>query len=350
MRHSKVRQEDIARAVGVSVSTVSRVLSGAPGISPATAKKVLRVAADLGTPLSVPAEGNAPVAAHRMKRALLFLNQVDQNSGSGSIYHFVMSGIQKAARQAGLRVELASLGEDGNIPERILGGEETGVLFAGVDPSPELLKRLSETGHPAILVNGLDPTMTHDQVAPNNYFGGWLAAQHLLDMGHKRILQLGTQRRPTLAARTQGFLAAIEQADVEGLVCDCVEMENVTEQDAHRAMLALPITDAFPYSAIFCSADIVALTVMQELRLLGIDVPRDVSLLGFNGLPLAEFSSPLLSTLSVDWEYLGKEAIRLLSLRSADPDRPTHQTQTQVVLKRAESIADLSKTKTKSAS
>lgn len=343
MRQAKVRQEDIARAVGVSVSTVSRVLSGAPGIGPATTEKVLRAAAELGTPLTLPTEGDTPAAGPRMQRALLFLRQVDLNSGSGSIYHFVMTGIQKAALQAGLRVELALLGEDGEIPVQILGGPETGVLFAGVDPSPDLLKTLLDTRHPTVLVNALDPTMTHDQVAPNNYFGGWLAAQHFLDMGHRRILQLGTRRRPTLAARTEGFLAAIEQSDDGRLDCDFAEMANVTEQDAHIAMKDLLKDGTFAYSAVFCSADIVALAVMQELRMRGIDVPGQVSLLGFNGLPLAEFSSPLLSTLTVDWEYLGKEAVRLLRLRSADPERPTQQTQTQVLLRQAGSVADLRK-------
>jgi len=343
MRQAKVRQEDIARAVGVSVSTVSRVMSGAPGISPATTKKVLRAAADLGAPLTLPAEGDTSSAGPRMQRALLFLKQVDLNSGSGSIYHFVMTGIRKAALQAGVRVELALLGEDGEIPVQILGGPETGVLFAGVDPSPELLKTLQETRHPTVLVNGLDATMTHDQVAPNNYFGGWLAARHLVDMGHRRILQLGTRRRPTLAARTEGFLAAIAQAGVEGLDCDFLEIANVTEQDAHNAMKDLLTDGTFAYSAVFCSADSVALAVMQELRMRGIDVPGQVSLLGFNGLPLAEFSSPLLSTLIVDWEFLGSEAVRLLRLRSANPERPTQQTQTQVLLRQADSVADLTK-------
>lgn len=339
MRRTKVRQEDIARAVGVSVSTVSRVLSGAPGISPATSKKVLQVAASLGTPLALPElDGSAP-QNHRLERALLFLNQVDRNSGSGSIYHFLVTGIQKAARKVGLRVEVAQLGDDGEIPPSILGGAETGILFAGVDPSIRLKDGLAETRHPTVLVNGLDPTMTHDQVAPNNFFGGWLAAQHLLDMGHRHILHLGTRRRTTLAARSSGFLSAMKKSGFEELEYHAVEIDNVNEREAHIAMESLLKGGRFPYTAVFCAADPVALAVMQELRMQGIDVPGDVSVLGFNGLPLAELSSPLLSTLSVDWEYLGTEAIRLLVSRSADPDRPTQQTLTQVVLKPADSVA-----------
>ena len=342
MRQSRVRQEDIARAVGVSVSTVSRVMSGAPGISPATTKKVLQAAADLGTPVTTSAQAEA-VPAHRMQRALLFLKQVDLNSGSGSIYQFIMAGIQNAARDAGLQIELALLGEDEDIADSILGGPETGILFAGVDPTPGLLEKLDKSTHPAVLVNGLDPTMTHDQVAPNNYQGGWMAAQYLIRMGHRRILHLGTRRRLTLAARSDGFLTAIEQAGIKGLSCDFTEMGNVTEGKAQTAIKQMLSKGHLPYSAIFCSTDIVALTVMQELRKRGMEIPGEVSLLGFNGLPVAEFSSPLLSTLIVDWEFLGQEAIRLLCKRSAEPELPTQQVQTQVILKQAASVANMTK-------
>ena len=341
MRQSRVRQEDIARAVGVSVSTVSRVLSGAPGISPATAEKVMRAAADLGTPVTGPTggPGNA-AAAHKMQRALLFLNQVDINTGSGSIYHFVITGIQKAAKKAGLPIELALLGDDGEIPEKILGGPETGVLFAGVDPCHNVSERLKNKGHPTVIVNGLDPTMRHDQVAPNNFFGGQLAAQYLVSMGHRRILHLGTRRRWTLSARTDGFRAGIDGADVTGLKCDNIELPNVTEHAARVTLNDLLERGDFAYSAVFCAADNVALTAMQELRMRGIEVPRQVSLLGFNGLPVAELSSPLLSTLAVDWEFLGAESIRILALRSLEPLRPTQQIQTQVVLHRGESVIE----------
>ncbi len=341
MRQSRVRQEDIARAVGVSVSTVSRVLSGAPGISPATAEKVMRAAADLGTPVTGPTGGpGSAVAAHKMQRALLFLNQVDINTGSGSIYHFVITGIQKAAKKAGLPIELALLGDDGEIPEKILGGPETGVLFAGVDPCHNVSERLKNKGHPTVIVNGLDPTMRHDQVAPNNFFGGQLAAQYLVSMGHRRILHLGTRRRWTLSARTDGFRAGIDGADVTGLKCDNIELPNVTEHAARVTLNDLLERGDFAYSAVFCAADNVALTAMQELRMRGIEVPRQVSLLGFNGLPVAELSSPLLSTLAVDWEFLGAESIRILALRSLEPLRPTQQIQTQVVLHRGESVIE----------
>ncbi|WP_226781614.1 LacI family DNA-binding transcriptional regulator [Oceaniglobus trochenteri] len=341
MRQPRIKQEDIARAVGVSVSTVSRVLSGAPGISPATTARVLRAASDMGTQVPGPLGAKQAARGHGLKRALLFLNQVDTNSGSASIYHFVTAGLRKAAREADLPIEFSLLGDDGDIPDLILGGAETGVLLAGVDPSQRLMQRLVAGGHPAVMVNGLDPTMTLDHVAPNNFFGGRMAAEYLIRKGHRRILHLGTSRRWTLRARTDGFRQAIEDAAPKDIHCDYVTMANVTEREGLQALAPLLDQRPFPYTAIFCAADNVALSGMQALRLRGFDVPGDVSLLGFNGLPHSEMSSPLLSTMAVDWEYLGTEAIRLLLLRHAEPRRPTQKTETEVLLKDRNSVADV---------
>jgi len=341
LRQTRVKQDDIARAVGVSVSTVSRVLSGAPGIGPATTARVLRAAADLGTPVPGPLGARQAARGHGLKRALLFLNQVNANSGSGSIYHFVIAGLRKAAQEANLPLEFALLGGDGDIPDMLLGGAETGVLFAGVDPSQDLIARLRASGHPAVMVNGMDPTMALDHVAPNNYFGGYLAAQYLVRLGHRQILHLGTARRWTLRARTEGFRQGICDARRADLHCDFQAMQNVTEVCAEDALNQIPTDVPFPYTAIFCSADNVALTVMQTLRLRGLKVPDEVSLLGFNGLPLSEMSSPLLSTLAVDWEYVGTEAIRLLLLRHSEPRRPTQQSLIGVSLRHRQSVRDM---------
>lgn len=342
MKRSKIKQEDIAQAVGVSVSTVSRVLSGAPGISTATIEKVLTVAAEMGTPLPA-GVANRPVRNESgLKRALLFISQADVHGGTGSIYHFVASGIRQAAMLSDLSVEFALLNEEGFVPDKLLGRGDTGILFAGVDPSPDAMSRIKSNGNPVVLVNALDPTMAYDHVAPNNLYGGRLAAQHLVEMGHRRIMHIGTKRRWTLRARTEGFQQGILDAKEAGVTCDYFPMQNISELEAQAILARIPMENGFPYTAIFCTSDNVALSSMQSLRLRGLDVPNEVSVLGFNGLPISEFSSPLLSTLSVDWEYLGTEAIRLLLQRHAEPTRPTQQTQIQVSLKTGNSVAKLS--------
>ena len=80
--------------------------------------------------------------------------------------------------------------------------------------------------------------------------------------------------------------------------------------------------------ALFCGNDLVALAAIQALRRRGIDVPGEVSVLGFDDLPMANMSDPALTTIHVDWHQVGREAIRLLMQRRAEPDRPTIHIQT----------------------
>jgi len=207
----------------------------------------------------------------------------------------------------------------------LLEGKGSGVLFAGVDPTESLIDRLIANGNPAVLVNGLDTTMKLDHVAPNNLFGGISAARHLIKTGHKSILQLGTELRWTLKTRSEGFRLGIQVYGKDQVHCDTVMMPAFQEADAREALKSIPLSDRFPYDAIFCNADNLALAVMQELRLRGLSVPDEVSVLGFNGSPISELSSPPLSTLRINWENIGAEAIRLLLRRAENPSAPTQQ-------------------------
>ena len=332
MKTKKIRQEDIAKAARVSVSTVSRVLSGTPGISEDTRSHVLKVSSDMGNDNMILPNALVSANAVRLKRALLFLNESDTYQGIGAIYSFIVDGLRQAADDASLPIEFAVIGEDGEIPQQLLGDAQTGVLFAGIDPSAKLIKKLVKNGNPSVLVNGLDLSMQLDHVAPNNLFGGMLAAKHIIENGHQSILHVGTERRWTLRTRSEGFLLGINIYGDERSHCETLMLPNLTEAHARKALETLDEVKPFPYSAIFCSSDSVALIVMQELRLRGLQVPDDVSVLGFNGTPIAELSSPPLSTLRVDWEHVGAEAIRLLLRRAADPQSPTQQSLIQASL------------------
>lgn len=325
MQQTKIRQEDIAKAACVSVSTVSRVFSGSPGISESTRSRVFEVAADLGGGTVFDPGIYVASAAMRLKRALLFLNEGYSYPGTGEIYPVIVSGLRKAAAKVCLPIEFAMMGGNGEIPQELLQGDGTGVLFVGVDPGESLINQLLDNGNPTVLVNGLDTTMRLDHVAPNNLFGGMLAARHLIEKGHKSILQLGTDFRWTLRTRSEGFRLGIQMYGNDQVHCDSIMMPGFKESHARAAFKSAVSSEKFPYDAVFCSADNLALTIMQELRLRGLKVPEDVSVLGFNGSPIAELSSPPLSTLRINWENIGSEAIRLLLRRAQDPDAPTQQ-------------------------
>jgi DNA-binding LacI/PurR family transcriptional regulator len=320
----RVRQEDIAKAADVSVSTVSRVLSGAPGISERVRSDVKRVARELG-------HSEVPKSARNhgmLNKALLFVSETNTTSATGSIYALAIGGLQEAAKDAGVAIRFTLRDGEGFVPGHLLAEQDLGVVFLGLDPSAEILGDLRERRIPVVLVNGLDPEMMADSVSPANFFGGRIAARYLVEMGHRNILALVSRHRWTLRRRVEGFLSGVTEFGGSQAHVTVAEVKNLNAAFAIASIEdRLDGSGALP-DALFCGNDLVALAAIQALRRRGIDVPGEVSVLGFNDLPMANMSDPALTTIHVDWHQVGREAIRLLMQRKAEPDRPTIQIQT----------------------
>lgn len=318
----RVRQSEIAQASGVSVATVSRVLSRAPGISAEVRAKVIHVARDLGYvgPTSEMQADNA------MTKVVLFVGATTSPSGISSIYNQVITGIRDLADPAGIDVHFAMPEADGRLPDHVMREPDTGFLFLGVDPDAESLRALRARGVPVVLVNGLDADMIVDSVSPANFFGGRLIARHLTDCGYRKILQVTHLRRWTLRRRSEGLATGLREFG--GLAPRTVDLENLDERSVYGSVDQWLPSDDFMPDAIFCGNDLVALTVLQTLKGRGFRVPKDIALVGFDDLPVAEMADPSLTTIRIEWRQIGIEAMRMIRLRHASPDAPSRQLQT----------------------
>ncbi|MGQ7846007.1 LacI family DNA-binding transcriptional regulator [Granulosicoccus sp. 3-233] len=325
---TRVSQADIAQAVGVSVSTVSRVLSGAAGISERVRGEVLRAARELGHRGMTGLQHTGV----ELKSAFLLFNENSHQPQISSIYGLILEGLRAAAEDSGIALHFLLRNNDEEIPEAVFTRSDAGVLFVGIDPTPDALARLSNSGVPTVLVNGLDPDLRVHAVSPANYFGGRLVARFLVERGHRRILHLSSRQRWTLRRRTEGFLQGVEDYSNGNAIVDTRYFERL-----EASYIADALTDAFredvvPPSAIFCSNDLQALATVQTLQARGISVPGDVSVMGFDDLPIADLCDPGLSTIRVDWLGMGQEAFRLLNLGLVSDKYPARQVQTGVAL------------------
>lgn len=333
---SRVSQADIAQAVGVSVSTVSRVLSGTAGISERVRGEVLRAARELGHRGAVELQNTGV----ELKSAFLLFDEGSHQTQISSIYGLVLAGLRAAAEDSGIALHFLLRNNNEEVPEAVFARKDAGVLFVGIDPTPEALARLSSSGVPTVLVNGLDPDLRVHAVSPANYFGGRLVARYLVEHGHRRILHLSSRQRWTIRRRTEGFLQGVEDfsngnATVETRYFD--RLESVYAADA--------LTEAFkdttaPPTAIFCANDLLALATVQILQARGFSVPGEVSVMGFDDLPIADLCDPGLSTVRVDWRGMGQEAFRLLNLGLVSDKQPARQVQTGVALVDRSSVAE----------
>jgi DNA-binding LacI/PurR family transcriptional regulator len=304
----------IARAAGVSVSTVSRALSNAPGISAERRTQIQKLAREAGY------HGRGP-AIGATRTLLTYVTATIATGGLAPFYDAVVKGLIDSAREAGLRLAVRLVDETVLDLARVLRDKtaETPIatLLVGIDPSAEIASYFKAEAAPLILVNGYDPEMRYDGVAANNFYGGALATRRLIEAGHRSLLYIEDHIRWTTIQRRRGFLAALEGAqEVRGRVLAITGNREAALADE----IARRQRGEVDWTAIFAVNDMTAIRVMGALEAKGFRVPTDVSVIGFDDLPYASMMNPPLSTMAVDCGMLGRQAIALLLRRLAEPD------------------------------
>jgi DNA-binding LacI/PurR family transcriptional regulator len=309
----KVRQSDIADLSGVSVSTVSRVLNGVPGISDDVRAEVVKAAASLG--YNVLLHANQATIA----RSVLLVSPLTFLAAQAGQFHIdILEGISNAARSAGVTLICVPLGDPSEI-EAALAGQD-GLLLLSVD-SPDAVTLADARSLPVCLVNTEVLGDMHDVTLPDNRGGSAKAARYLMELGHHEMVYIAHSARDTIRSRTNGFVEAVTTergADAAPRVVRLDYAQPIAEfESALRALRSEK-----PFTAVACSNDITALAAIQALSRMGLSVPQDVSVIGFDDLPMAALSSPQLTTIRIDRQALGEAALRRLLDRIASPAAP----------------------------
>ncbi|KAB0681358.1 LacI family DNA-binding transcriptional regulator [Aureimonas leprariae] len=335
-RPGRPRQTDIARLSGVSVSTVSRALAGEPGISAGARSAVAKAAAELGYPLPPGFAGGDGATLEGL--AFDVLLPAERATGDlGPFYQDILDGLRAAADACRFRVAVRLLADDVLRARDLERCGVDGVFVVGLDLDEAAMPGYADA-RPLVLVNGADPSLALDCVSPANFYGGRLGARTLLDLGHRRIAYVAGQHRHTTRERARGFRHAVaELADAAGFEGVLTFSGRTFEEAAAKTReLLLHQPDI---TAVFCMNDAIALGVLSALEALGLSVPDDVSVLGFDDLPCASLMSPRLSTLFVDRRALAHEAVDVMRHRLAEPAAPARQVQHAVRLVEGGTIA-----------
>jgi DNA-binding LacI/PurR family transcriptional regulator len=316
-------QSDVARAAGVSVSTVSRALSNARGISSEMRAQIQGLARELG----YQARGT-PEPAERLVRAYVTVNLM--SGGLVAFYSALVDGLKASAAASGLDLEV-KLVRQGLDPQRISRDEAeqpvAASLLVGLDLTPEVAAHYGPE-RPLVLVNTFDPQMRFDCVAPNNFYGAVQATQQLVAAGHRHLMHIREQLRWTTLQREYGFMNAV--ASTPGVVGEVIDIRDDGEAALAAAAQAKASGKA-GWTGVFAVHDNAAIRFIHALEEVGLRVPRDVSVIGFDDLPAASMMSPRLSTVRVDTASIGQQAIVLLQRRLADPEAVPLQVESGVL-------------------
>jgi DNA-binding LacI/PurR family transcriptional regulator len=324
----KVTLRDIADAVGVSVSTASRALKGVSGISDDVRLKVQSAADRLNY---------AGSASGAVQIAILSDLHVGE-SGAGEFMQAVQRGIEGRARELGLALSMQLVGPS-SLDRMEFSEDISGYLLLSMQPE-ELVQSLSARSLPAVIVNGREPLMRLDAVAPANRTGGYLGAQHLIELGHCRILMLSHSPRPTIRDRMAGSRKALREAGLVDEPSLHIELDAMRTNLAYQAMKQrLADKAGADFTAILCCNDATAFGAMAAIEEAGFSVPEDISVIGFDDIPTAALNSIPLTTIHVDTADLGARSLNRLLERIRGQDRLATYVETAVSLVVRESTA-----------
>ncbi len=326
----------IAKAAGVSVSTVSRALSDARGISDERRLQIRKLAEDAG----YLGRGRQPAAQARHLRA--YVTGSLATGGLAPFYEAVIAGLKGSARESGFTLSIRMVDETALGPERMLRDQENEeanmTIFVGIDLSENLAAHFLDGRHHAVLVNGYDPAMRFDCVAPNNFFGAELAGRTLLQAGHRNLLYIHDHTRWTTTQRRRGFYSALETCP--DAVCTAISVAGGTDAEL-LAEVERRSRGQSGWTSVFCANDMGAFRLMNALEAAGIAVPERVSVIGFDDLPYAALMHPRLTTMRVDCAEMARQAIGLVQRRLADQGATPLQIECGVSLQRGETVTQI---------
>jgi alanine racemase len=311
---SRVTIADVAVAAGVSKTAVSFAFNNPEKLGHATVERVLQVADGLG------------YAPHPAARALSLRR-------SGTIGVLIPQRLSTVFANPFLSELIQGLGElcekhdlslllvpplDGSLEGAIRQASVDGFVSLGLNPDDRALETLHRLGIPTVLVDS-DGSPDHPAVNVDDEGGAAQAARHLVGLGHRQFAIIGlpptrdqARLTPTTARRLAGYRGALDAA---GVPPAHLVTAGVTMASGARAFDALPRGRLTRPTGILAMSDMAAIGVMSAARAAGLTVPSDISVVGYDDVPMAAYTSPALTTVRQPIVDKGRVAVRMLIQR-----------------------------------
>ncbi len=317
----RITVQDIAEKAGVSPATVSLALRGKPTIPPETRARVQEAARDLGYVTRAPAPRSTP--GYGLVNIGMVMRHLPENPQDNPFYSVVQVGIEMACRQHHFNLVYSSLPVDRDsrildVPRMLLEDAVDGLLGVGLYLNENNLQIFERQAAPMVLVDAYATSGHFDAVETMNEEGAFDAVSHLIEKGHRHIGVIGTHPGafPSIMDRRSGYQRALQANGIaERYYIDC----ELDRQPAYEAVLAY-FSRPNPVTAIFSANDWLVVGVLRALRELGLRVPEDISVIGFDDDLLAGHITPALTTMQVDKVGMGRLAVSLLVNRVQFPD------------------------------
>jgi DNA-binding LacI/PurR family transcriptional regulator len=304
---ARPKLDEVAGLAGVSLATVSRVLNGKHGVAHPTRQKVLDVLADLGyrdVPVRPTTSGVVGIVTPEMDNPIfpLLAQTIESRLARQGMLAMICPATSDTVNEQEYLDHFMATRAAGVV---VINGRYAGV-GVGYEPYEDLLRR----DIPAVLVNGVDADAPIPSVAVDIKSGGRMAVRHLASMGHKRIgCLIGPRRYTSTLHLLDGYHSGMEQAGLP--VHDEFISESLFTIEGGRAG-AVRLIEA-EATAIVTGGDLMAVGAVAGLRAWGCQVPRDVSVVGFDGTNFVSYTDPSLTSVRQPVDRMAQTVVSMLT-------------------------------------
>ncbi len=292
--------KEIAKKLGISVSSVSKGLSGASDVSEETRQLILNTAIEMGY---VSRKSKTETG---IRKVCVFV----ENMGYERIEQFgyeIIVGFRLAATEKQWDVDIVPIAMDRHFDydyeDYMTRNNYSAGFLLGFSLHNDFLKQLARTNIPTVLLDNVVYNKSVACVGTDNQQGLVCAVEHLAGLGHTNIAMMNGELHSRVSQeRLQGFKLGMSK-------CGLAIRKDLIAHGDYTSSCAAPFVDGFVKNgatAIACASDLIAHGVLAELYKLGLNVPRDISVVGFDDIPLARYTTPPLTTIRQNRLTIGK--------------------------------------------
>ena len=289
---------ELAKLAGVSVSTVSRSLAGSDLIHKATRDRITELARTHQFQPNLSARNLRLRRTETIGVVIPLGHQTDQHL-TDPFFLTMIGNLADELAERGFDMLLKKiLPKDADWLRQIAdSGRVDGIIVIGQSDQLEVIEGLANRYAPLVLWGAELPGQSCVTIGSDNLTGGYMAAQHLIGQGRRKLVFLGDSRVPELALRERGFKQACDEAGF-GASAHSVGVGMVADQ-AYNDLLRI-IERERDIDGIVAASDVIAISAMRALEVCGIKVPDDVAVVGYDDIPIAQHVAPSLTTVRQD--------------------------------------------------
>jgi LacI family transcriptional regulator len=311
---------DVARLVGVSITTVSKVLNGYPDVSPKTRKKVLEIINELKFQPNVVARGL--VKGRSWSLGIFLTTSFDHPFVSG-----VMGGMKETLENSGYDLIYLAQGSkdpDYDFLKHCHSRNVDGVVVFGFSREDKNLMELVKSELPSVFIDTNLTGKRAGYITSDNRSGIFMAMEHLYRLGHRKIAFISSMQWLLPGrVRFEAYLEGLRKFSLP-YVSDYMEIREhyiFTKENGYESMRRMLALKERPTSVV-CGSDLMAIGAMAACQEAGLKVGRDMAIVGFDDIELASHTVPKLTTIRQDFKLIGKKSIEHLISMIKNPHAP----------------------------